>query len=233
MAARSGAHPRRSHSSSHSAGVRWPLARLHRPHAATSFSIHDGPPLPAARRARWSPARAPGRWDAGTRRTPRPSRSRITTNRSPRDRSRSPRLPRYVAVRRDHRRRMADRTVRTQPDGRAAPRQPAHRPAGVAVRPVVGRRLPRPHGGPRPRHAEPRARGAPAGRPRRARARLGRRGGPPVRPVRPRTRPRSTRSTAAGLDVPLLLHPARDPRGRRGAPHGRAPKAPTRAPAAT
>ncbi len=42
---RSGAHPKPSHSSAHSLGVRWPRLALHRRHAATSFSTQLGPPL--------------------------------------------------------------------------------------------------------------------------------------------------------------------------------------------
>ena len=51
-ASTSGRQPRRSHSASQSTGLRCPRSRLHRPHASTSFSSHDGPPLILG--TRWS-----------------------------------------------------------------------------------------------------------------------------------------------------------------------------------
>ena len=60
-----------------------------------------------------------------------------------------------------------------------APRQPAHRAAGVAVRAVAGRDVPAADRGPRPRRPGPSTRGA-ARRPARDRAGLGRRGRAPV-----------------------------------------------------
>lgn len=44
-ARRSGSQPRRSHSAIQSVGLRCPRSLLHREHAATSFSIQEGPPF--------------------------------------------------------------------------------------------------------------------------------------------------------------------------------------------
>jgi len=49
---RLGFQPRRSHSANYSAGLVCPRAALHRRHATTSFSTHDGPPLTFG--TRWS-----------------------------------------------------------------------------------------------------------------------------------------------------------------------------------
>ena len=75
------------------------------------------------------------------------------------------------------------RALRAEPDRHAAPRQPAHGAAGVAVRAHGRRALPRAHGGPRPRPRRSAGVGrAAAARPARDRAGLGRRGRVPVQP---------------------------------------------------
>ena len=98
------------------------------------------------------------------------------------------------------------------------------RSAGAAVPPAP--RGPRPGGDPRG------ARDRPAGRPGRPRPRLGRPGRAAVRapgPLARRHRPADRRRP----DLPLLLHPPRDPGGRLRPARRRAGEAPTRAPAAT
>ena len=112
------------------------------------------------------------------------------------------------------------------PTGDAAPGQPAHRAARLAVRPHGRRPLPRAHRGPRPR---PRA---------------GRRGRAPAADLRAigldwdgevvrqsdrlrRLRGRARAPARRGPRLPVLLHPRRDPRGRlraaRPAARGRLP----------
>ena len=119
---------------------------------------------------------------------------------------------------------------RPSPTGHAAPRQPAHRAAGLAVRPLGRRALPRADGGPRPRAACGRRRRAPARGPARARARLGRRGRLPVAsPSRLRGRDRApARRPAACTSASARARRSARRRRRRT---GRCPRAPTRAPA--
>ena len=122
------------------------------------------------------------------------------------------------------------RPLRAQPHGPAAPRQPAHRAARVAVRARGRLALPAAHRG--PRHAA-------ASRPeheagqladlRGARDRLGRRRRAPVRARARSTRPRSSGSTTVSAATARGPRSAR-PRRRRTA---RCPRAPTRARAAS
>ena len=105
--------------------------------------------------------------------------------------------------------------TRPRPDRHAAPRQPAHRAAGVAVRPLGGRAVCHAHRGPR-RGPGGRARRAAARRPRRARPRLGRARRASVRAPGGSTTRRSRASSRRPL-LPLLLHARGDPRGRVGA----------------
>ena len=112
--------------------------------------------------------------------------------------------------------------LRALPDRDAAPRQPAHGAAGLAVRPLPGRAVPHARRGPRPRPRAPALRGPAARRPRGDRARLGRRGRAPERaPGRSTTR-RSSGSTRRP-PLPVLVHArARSARPPR-APHGPLP----------
>lgn len=81
--ARSQSQPRRSHSSSQSIGEECPRCPLHRRHAATSFSIHDGPPL--TRGTRWSVVAGTSRPKPRPHHTHRsPSRPTMAANRSAR-----------------------------------------------------------------------------------------------------------------------------------------------------
>ena len=138
-----------------------------------------------------------------------------------------------AAAGRDRRRRCRSacerrRPLRAEPDRHAAPRQPAHRAAGVAVRALGRRPLPRADGGPRRRPRAPRRGGRAARRPGRDRARLGRRGRVPVgaRAIATRRRSRrcgrATACTSASARVPRSAPPP-PPRTAR------CPRAPTRA----
>src|SRR5256714_1278607 len=104
------------------------------------------------------------------------------------------------------------RPLRPLPHRPAAPGQPAHRAAGLAVRALGARTVPRARRGPRPRPVARALRaGAPPG-PGGARARLGRRGRAPVRARRAvRRGHRAPRRRRAAVRV--LLHARRDPRG--------------------
>lgn len=112
------------------------------------------------------------------------------------------------------------RSVRAESHRRPAPRQPAHGPAGLVVRPGRGQRVPRPHGGPRSLAGHRRPRAPPARRPLGARPRLGRRGRPPERALRP-LRGRHRRARRRRTHLPLLLLPPGDPRGDRRTPRRR------------
>ena len=110
------------------------------------------------------------------------------------------------------------RPLRAEPDRHAAPRQPAHRAAGVAVR-ALGRRRASSCGW---RTSTPAACGpgvgrAAARRPGRDRARLGRRGRVPVGTRLDRYAEAIERAARRRPRVRVLLHARRDPRGRLGA----------------
>ena len=100
------------------------------------------------------------------------------------------------------------------PDRRPAPRQPPHRPAGLAVRPLQRSTVPAPLRGSRREPGPARRRRAAASRSGGPRAGLRPAGPGAVRTVRRvRRRPEPTGRT----DVRVLLHPTRDRRGRVGA----------------
>ena len=111
------------------------------------------------------------------------------------------------------------RPLRSQPQRPAAPGQPAHRPAGLAVRPLAGRALPAANRGPRSSALPTRARARADRRPARDRHRLGRRARTPVRAAPSATGRRSTQLREDGASIRAG---AREPRSARPseAPHG-------------
>ena len=113
------------------------------------------------------------------------------------------------------------------PTGDAAPRQPAHRAAGVAVRALGGRAVPGADGGPRP---GPRAAGARRASSSRDLAAIGLDWDGEVvvqsRAARRCTRRRSPRCGCRAR-LRVLLHAGGDPRGGVGRRTGRCPRAPT------
>ncbi len=198
-ASRFGCQPRRSHSSIHSPGVRWPRSPLQRRQAATSFSIQLGPPLIRGTRCSVVAATRPTSTGRRHQTHSAPSRSRIAAMRSRRSSWRSIAAS---TVRRNGAARAETAPVTGRfapsPDRAAARRQPAHGPARLAGRTSGGVTVPRAHGGPRPRHVVAGPRGAPARRAARDRARLGRRRRPPERALRPlRRRHRRARRPGA------------------------------------